>query len=418
MKFTIRTLIWAFIVIAILLAGYMAVVPEPVAVETAAVIEGPLRVSVREDGITRVREKYVISAPVSGRLSRIKLKEGDSIDGEATLIAVILPNEPAILDARATAEANARVQAAEASLKRSVANTEQARINQDLANTKFERSQNLIAKRAISQNEYDTAKAEYQAAAQAIKTATFETEVAQFELEMAKAAAKQFSKSDKQPSSEKGAAATNSESAEPFEIFAPVSGKVLRVLQESSTVVSVGAPLIEVGDPRKLEIEIDVLSTDATQIRPGSELTIEHWGGKELLEGHVRVVEPAAFTKISSLGVEEQRVNIIADFDEEPERLSALGDGYRVEARITIEELNNAILVPNSALFRFEREWHVLKVVGNKAVMMEVTLGLQNETHTQIVDGLSPGDVVVIYPSDEIESGTPVKWNANLSPKR
>lgn len=405
MKFTIKTLIWTLVIIAILIAGYMAMIPKPVDVETAQVTEGPLRVSVREDGITRIREKYVVSAPVSGRLSRIKLHEGDEVRSDDTLVAVILPSEPAILDARSQAEARARVQAAESSLKRAGASSEQARINHDLAKSKFTRSKNLLPQRAISQDEYDTAKGEFLASEQTIKTATFETEVAKFELDMARAAARQFTSK----SSIEGAGLGSSESVEPFEIITPVSGKVLRVFQESSTVVTVGTPLIEVGDPQKLEIEIDVLSTDATQIRPGSELTIEHWGGKEPLRGHVRVIEPAAFTKVSSLGVEEQRVNIIADFEELPERIATLGDGYRVEARITIEELKNAILVPNSSLFRFERQWHVLTVVGNAAVMKPVTLGLQNETHTQIVEGLSQGESVIVYPSDDLESGTSIR---------
>ncbi len=409
MKPTIRTIIWSLIGVALVGAGYYAFVPKAVEVETAEVVEGRLRVSVREDGMTRIREKYVISAPVSGRLSRIQLHAGDPIAGDHSLIAVILPSEPAILDARSRAEANARVQASEASLKRVNANAEQFRINHDLAKIKFDRSTKLLSERAISQDEFDTAKAEYMAASQAVKTAAFETDVAQFELEMAKAASKQFGSSEGVETANAETGLTSSEATEPFEIVAPVSGKVLRVFQESSTVVTVGTPLIEVGDPRNLEIEIDVLSTDATRIRPGTDITIEHWGGNEPLRGHVRVIEPAAFTKVSSLGVEEQRVNIIADFDETSDRIATLGDGYRVEARITIEELENVLLVPNSSLFRFERKWHVLTVADGKASMTPVTLGMQNDSQTQIVAGLKPNDIVILYPGDNVETGTPVK---------
>jgi HlyD family secretion protein len=400
MKFTIRTLIWIFIILAFLLAGYLVTIPKPVEVETAAVIEGPLLVSVREDGKTRIREKYIVSAPVSGRLSRIQLHEGDEISGEDNLVAVILPSEPAILDARTQAEAVARVQAAQASLNRAEAQSGQRIIQNELTKSKFERQKRLLSNNAVSNDDYDVARTEFLATAQAIKTAKFETEIAQFELEMARAAAKQFSEK------------TDEAKTEPFEIYSPVTGKVLRVFQESSTVVNVGTPLIEIGDPRKLELEIDVLSTDATQIRPGSEVLIEHWGGKQPLSGHVRVIEPAAFTKVSSLGVEEQRVNIIADFTDDKtaaDRLATLGDGYRVEARITIEELKGALIVPNSALFRYQRQWHVLTVAENRADMRLVEIGLQNETHSQILSGLNQGESVIVYPSDEIESGTVVK---------
>ena len=181
------------------------------------------------------------------------------------------------------------------------------------------------------------------------------------------------------------------------------------MFQESATVVSVGTPLLELGDPQNLEIEIDVLSTDAVRIKPGAELTIEHWGGASPLQGNVRVIEPAAFTKVSSLGVEEQRVNIIADFNEAPDRIASLGDGYRVEARITIDELNGVLQIPNSALFRYRRQWHVMKVVGNVAEMQRVEIGLQNESHTQIIKGLNQGDTVIMYPSDEVQSGTKVR---------
>ncbi len=404
MKLTIRSIIWTLIGAGIAGAVYMAVIPRPVAVETALVTEDSLRVSVREDGKTRIREKYIVSAPVSGRLNRIQLNEGDALEGNDSLVAVILPSDPAILDARSRAEARARVSAAEATLKRAEANAEQARINFDLAKSRFGRSENLRAERSVSQEELDIARAEFLAAAQATKAGAFETEIAQYELEMARAAAQHFGGA---ANPESNVGMTSEEAADPFEILTPVSGRVLRVFQESSTVVSVGTPILEVGDPRNLEIEIDVLSTDATRIRPGSQITIEHWGGPPL-KAIVRVIEPAAFTKVSSLGVEEQRVNIIADFDEPAERIATLGDGYRVEAQITVEELPSALQVPNSALFRFQRQWHVLKVVDGRAVMQPVSTGLQNDAHTQITAGLVPGDTVILYPGDQIETGTAV----------
>lgn len=314
-----------------------------------------------------------------------------------SLLAVILPGDPAILDARARAEATARIQAAEATLQRSESNSEQANIKHELNTSKYERAKDLKEKRVVSDDEFDTTKADYLASAQAIKTAKFDTEIARFEWEMARAAVSQFT-------NERGES-----SVEPFEIHAPVAGKILRVFQESSTVVTVGAPLLELGDPQKLEVEIDVLSTDAVRIKPGAELTIEHWGGKSPLQGNVRVIEPAAFTKVSSLGVEEQRVNIIADFSESADGNSTLGDGYRVEARITIDELPHALLIPNSALFRHQREWHVLKIMDDKAALRRVAIGLQNESHSQVTKGLAQGDQVIVYPSDDLSPCTNVR---------
>ena len=397
MKFSLRSLIWAVVLLAMIMAGAMAMIPKPVDVEFSTVTEGPLRVSVQEDGKTRIREKYIVSAPVAGRLSRIELNAGDEVRCEETLLAVIQPSDPEMLDARSRAQAIARTQGAEAALQRSVVNAEQAQIDHDLCKSDFERAKKLFPEGAVSRSEYDDARADYLASIQAIKTSKFDSEIAKFELEMARAASSQFNEVDSE------------DAVEPFEIHAPIFGKILKVFQESATVVNVGTPILELGDPKNLEIEIDVLSTDAVRIKPGAEITIDHWGGESPLVGNVRVIEPAAFTKISSLGVEEQRVNIIADFSEPPERLATLGDGYRVEARITISELNNTLLIPNSALFRYRRQWQVMKIVDDTAVMQPVKIGLQNETQTQVIKGLSQGDDVIVYPSDEVQSGTTVR---------
>ena len=396
MKFSIRTFIWLVVILAILIAGVMAMLPQPVDVELATAVEAPLRVSVQEDGKTRIREKYIVSTPVSGRLTRIDLQPGDDVVYQQTLLAVILPSEPEMLDARDEAQAKARVQSAEAAVKRADSGTSQAAINFDLAKSKFDRAKKLSPQKVISENEFDTAEAEFLASELAIQAAKFDSEIARFELEMARAAAQQF-----EPDEVRGG-------VKPFEIFSPIEGKVLRVFQESSTVVTSGTPLIELGDPGNLEIEIDVLSTDAVRIKPGADLTIDHWGGEQALQGKVRVIEPAAFTKISSLGVEEQRVNIIADFDEPKERLASLGDGYRVEAKITVAEAARVLQVPNSSLFRYQRKWHVFMVQDNRAVLVPVEIGLQNDSHTQILSGLDPGSQVIVYPNDKIESGTGV----------
>ncbi len=399
MKFTLKTLLWGVLLVAVAMVGIFALFPQPVEVEYATATIGPLRVYVQEDGKTRIREKYVVSAPVSGRMSRIELDAGDSCR-EETLLAVIVPSDPAMLDSRERAEAWARVQAAEAALERAKSSADQAEINFTLSSTKLERAKRLLPQNAISQDEFDVAHSEQLASAQAIKTAKFDTEIAAYELQMAKAAVDQISEP------------AEPVTVNPFEIHSPIAGRVLRVLQQSSAVVSVGTPLIELGDPGNLEIEIDVLSTDAVRIKPGAEMTIQHWGGESPLKAYVRVIEPAAFTKVSSLGVEEQRVNIIADFNEPPDRISRLGDGYRVEASITMQELDKALLIPNSALFRHQRQWHVLAVVNGQADLRPVVIGLQNDTHTQIIQGLTANDKVIVYPSDTLKPGTPVRLDS------
>ncbi len=395
MKFSIKTLIWTFVFIALIIVGVMAFRPKPIDVETAKVSRSDLRITVREDGKTRIREKYIVSTPVAGRLSRIELKPGYEICDEKYRIAVILPAEPEMLDVRAKAQAQARVDQAQAAVKRAAVAAEQVQVDLDLAKAKYERAKKLIQTKAISRNEYDVSRTEFLSLTQSTRTTKFDEEIAKYELETAKAALLQFSEDGKA-------------TGQPFEVFAPVCGHVLRVFQESATVVSVGTPLIELGDPQNLEMQIDVLSTDAVRIRPGSKLTIEHWGGERPLTGTVRLVEPAAFTKISSLGVEEQRVNIIADFDEPKERLQTLGDGYRVEAEITVKELNNVLQVPNSSLFRNQRKWHVFVVENNVAVMKEVSIGEQNETHTEVTKGLAVDEDVILYPNDKIKSQTKV----------
>lgn len=389
MKFSIKSFIWTVVLVAALVVGFMAFRPQPVSVETALVSQGDLRITVREDGKTRIRDKYIVSTPVAGRLSRIELEPGDEVCGDERPFAVILPAKPSMLDARAKAQAEARVDHATASVKRAKVASKQLEVNVELARTKLARARKLIESKSISRDEYDVARAEHLSLSQSIRASEFDQEIATYELKTAKAAVLQFS--DDQ-----------STSGQPFEVFTPVCGNVLRVFQESATAVNVGTPLIEIGDPTNLEMVVDVLSTDAVKIRPGSKLVVRHWGGENPLTGTVRVVEPAAFTKVSSLGVEEQRVNVIAAFDAGQEGLSTLGDGFRVEADITVKQVPNALQVPNSSLFRYQREWHVFVVEADRSVRRKVSIGDQNDSHTEIRTGIEPGETVILFPSDSV----------------
>ena len=246
-------------------------------------------------------------------------------------------------------------------------------------------------------------------------------EIAEFELEQARAAllrtrpqadnggpSRPDNADPANPNGDSGAA-TNGNGGWTFTIYSPINGRVLRVLQESAAVVTAGTPLLELGDPADLEAEVDVLSRDAVRIHPGALVWLEHWGGDEPLRGRVRLVEPSGFTKISTLGVEEQRVNVIVDFVDPPEARAALGDGFRVEARIVVDEARDVLRVPTSALFRVGDKSAVFCVVDNVARQQPVTIGRQNGLVAEVVDGLDEGDRVIIHPSDQIEDDVAVR---------
>jgi HlyD family secretion protein len=367
--------------------------PKPIEVEIGEVSRGPMFVSIDEDGMTRIRERYTVSSPVAGQLGRIKLDPGDAIQAGETLLASIQPADPSMLDARQVAESEARVAAAKVVIERAKVRREQARIARELADSHIVRAEQLWEQDSISRREYDDALAAARGRGEELRAATFDEEIAKFELQQAEAALLRV-----KPSS---AATLQSQ----FEIRAPIDGHVLRVLQESATVVTPGTPLLEVGNRADLEIVIDVLSTDAVKIKPGDEVLLEHWGGDRSLAAIVRTIEPAAFTKISALGVEEQRVNIIADFQAGQAEVASLGDGFRVEARIVIWRDAKALRVPSSALFRGGKEWFAYVAESGTARRRPVQIGQRNETESEVLTGLSAGDSVILYPSDLVGDG-------------
>ena len=368
--------------------------PQPVKVEISVAKRGPLVVTVDHEGKTRVKDRFVISAPLAGRLQRVALKAGDNVEAGKTLVAVIEPSDPDLLNPRAFAEAEARVKAAGASVKQTAAQSERARALLELAKGDLERAQNTVKTGASSQADLDAAEHKEQAAQEDVHAADFAAQVARFELELAKAAL-EFA----QP------ARDGSTTVPRFEIHAPIRGRVFRVFQESATVVTPGTRLMELADAQNIEIEVDLLSTGAVQVRPGARMVVEHWGGSEPLEARVRVVEPSAFTKVSSLGIEEQRVNIIADFVSPREKRATLGDAFRIEARMVVWESPNVLKIPSGALFREAGEWSVFVVDGNRAKLQRVALGHRNDLEAEITEGLNEGESVVIYPSDRVQHG-------------
>jgi HlyD family secretion protein len=393
-----RRIDWLWIVLAMAAAGGLvfALWPQAIDVDLAEVTRGPMLVTVNEDGKTRVRERYIVAAPLAGQMARIALDEGDSVDTGKTLLATIEPADPALLDARARSEAEARVKAAEAARDQAAADVEKAKEAHELARHTYERVAGLKRSGAVSQEDFDRAEHEERLRAQAVRSAEFALRVAEYELEVARAALIRV-----QP--ENGASGR-----EGLRLLAPVDGRVLRVHQESATVVAPGMPLIELGDPEDMEIVIDVLSSDAARIKPGDRVILEHWGGAKPLEARVRVVEPSGFTKVSSLGIEEQRVNVIADFTGPPDERAALGDEFRVEARIVVWESAAAVQVPLGALFRQGEEWATYVVDAGRAKFVTPKIGRNNGLVAEVLSGLAPGTRVILHPGDKVADGVRV----------
>jgi HlyD family secretion protein len=406
------------LVLAAVLGGLgYAFWPEPVEVDVATVERGTVRVTVDEDGKTRIREKYVVSAPLAGRLLRINMDPGDPVVAGKTLLATIEPRDPELLDARTVAQAEARVKAAEASLKKVEPQLEEIRVAQAYAEAELARVRRASA--AISRSDLENAELLYRQRSEELRSMRIQEEIAHFELEQAQAALLRTRPRDDgiaAPPASNGTNTFNGSTSDAggnggwnFTIYSPINGRVLRVLQESAAVVTAGAPLLELGDPTDLEIEVDVLSRDAVKIEPGALVLLEHWGGDDELHGRVRLIEPSGFTKISTLGVEEQRVNAIVDLVDPPEARTALGDGFRVEARIVIAEAEDVLKVPTSALFRVGDKTAVYRVVDDVAHEQIVTIGHQNGLEAEVVAGLSAGDRVIIHPSDQVEDGIRVR---------
>lgn len=371
--------------------------PRPVEVDLARVDRGPLRATVDEDGRTRIRERYVVSAPLGGRLLRSELKAGDSVVARKTVVVALEPTDPSLLDARARAHAESRVRVAERRVEHAKTSVDRAREAATFARDEHERRRALVRGGAATGKELEAATLADRDAALALQAAELEARVADHDLETAKAAL-----------IEVGPAAEGSPSPRRFEVSSPVGGRVLRVLEESATVVLPGTPVLEVGDPTDLEAVVDVLTRDAVRIAPGARVRLEGWGGPKPLDGRVRSVEPAAFTKVSALGVEEQRVNVLVDLLDPPEAREGLGDGWRVDARIVVWEAPDVVRVPVGAVFRDGDAWRTFLVVHGKAVRRAVRVGHDDGLLLEILDGLVAGDQVVLHPSDRIRDGTEV----------
>ena len=382
-------------VVIILAIVAMAMWPESIDVTVATVERGPMQVTLDEDGETRIRDKFVVSAPVAGRLQRIELEPGDPVVRGKTIVARLTTADSPLLDPRTRGELEPAVEAARAAVGQSRAELERATAELMRARTTLQRQQELMKAGAIAADNLDAAETAVATAEEARKAAEFAVARAEHEL--------QLSRARLQAPAPAGRA---------VEIVAPVSGVILKRFRESESVVPVGEPLIEIGEPARIEIVADFLSTDAVRIQPGSAVLIEGWGGSDPLKGRVRRIEPAGFMKVSALGVEEQRVNVVIDV-EDPSAAKRLGDGYRVEVRVIVWREDEVVKVPVGALFRRGNEWAAFVVDGEQVKMQPVGLGQRNDVDGQVLKGLSSGQTVVLHPPDTLMDGARIRVRAN-----
>lgn len=433
-----KFLMWLFILAVVGVVGY-GLKPKPVEVELGEVTKGPLTVNVVEEGKTRIRNRFIISAPVAGQMRRVPFKAGDTIEANKTVITTIAPVTTPLLDPRAKAQAEARVQGADAGRDRAKQSLEMARTADKFAQANWERNKGLAKTGSISVTDRDNAERDADMRAREVRAAEFALKVAEYEWQQAKAALLQI----------ESPAGTDGAPGAEVELRAPVSGRVLKVQQESAMVVTPGTAIMEIGDPSDIEIEAEILSRDAVAIKPGADVLIEQWGGDAPLKGRVRLVEPAAFTKVSALGVEEQRVYVLSDLVDPPKEAAALGDRYRVEVRVAVWQQPDVTLIPAGALFREGNAWKTFvydvghngagsggnaasasgseggngtmdrlkAAVGDKmkngasgkAKKIGVEAGRTDGRMTQVISGIEVGTRVLLHPPDNVTDGVAVK---------
>lgn len=401
---------------AVLLLGALlawAFAPRPQEVEVAAVVQGRFEAGIDEDARTRLRDRYAVSAPLAGRLERMALREGDAVQA-GDVVARIQPALPALLDERGLREQQARVAAAQAGVQRAAVRSERSRAVLAQAQGDLRRTEQLAQQGFVAPTRLDAERLAVEVARKDVDLAGQDQQVARADLAQARAALDVVQR----PGSAAGGRA--------FEVRAPVAGRVLRVAQASEGMVGLGTVLVEVGDTAQLEVVAPLLSTDALQVRPGSSVRIERWGGPGTLQGRVRSVEPAAFTKVSALGVEEQRVNVLIDLTSPPAQWAALGDSYRVVVRVLTREAEGTTLVPVSALFPLPvangsvppaaepaaPRMAVFVVDEGRARRVPVVLEARGGTHAWVKEGLQAGAQVVVYPPAALADGGRVRLRA------
>ncbi len=360
--------------------------PKPVKVETGHVQRGTLRVTVDEEAETRVHDRFEIATPVTGRLRRIELHAADPVDAGQVVAQV----EPLPLDPRERSELLARLEQAQASKREAEALVERTGVDHNQAQRNRERASKLQASGVVSREELELAETAEANSEKALEAAKFKARAAEYEVQVAKAGLIAL-------------ATDPGERPKLMSLRSPVRGQILRLLQQSERVVAAGTPILQVGLPSQLEIVSDVLSAEAVKVKPGDPVLIENWGGDGPLRAKVRTIESSGFTKISALGVEEQRVNVVMDFVDDSGRL---GDGYRVDVRIIVWEGGDVMVVPSSALFRRATAWSVFVVESGRARMRDVEIGHRSALQAEIVKGLAEYEAVILHPGNQVTDGS------------
>jgi HlyD family secretion protein len=379
--------LWA----AVLVVGAIvavAVWPESIEVDIVTAERRAMQVTIDEEGETRVRDRFVVSAPVTGRLQRVELEPGDPV-ARGTVVARLVPADAPLLDPRTRAEYGAAVEASRAAVTQAQAERDRAAATLDQARNVLRRREQLVEAGAVAREDLETARRDLATAESALRAADAAVAQARFQLELARARLQ----------------APSAGGGRVIELRAPVDAVVLKRVHESEAVVPAGEPIVEIGDPARIEVVSDLLSTDAVRVSPGQAVHIEQWGGGHRLEARVRRVEPSGFMKVSALGVEEQRVNVIIDFADTGAAGRALGDGYRVEVRVVLWQAGDVVTVPVGALFRRGDGWAVFAVEGDRAVLRGVELGHRNNEVGEILKGVQPGESVVLHPPDTLTNG-------------
>lgn len=367
--------------------------PKPIIIETGNVVRSPLTVRVSEEGKTRVRNRYIVAAPVAGKMRRVPLKPGDEVKARETILTVIEPTAAPLLDPRARTQAEAVVSMHEANRKQAAASLEVRQAALNMAEADRDRVRAVTRAGTVSETDRDRAEGDALMRAAEVRAAEFSLQVIDHELAQARAVLER---------------PDTLTAGNLVEVKSPVSGRVLKVIQESETVMSPGTQILEVGDPADIEIEAEILSRDSVAIRPGDAVEVEQWGGEAPLKARVRRIEPAAFTKISALGVEEQRVIVLSDLVDVPETAKALGDRFRVEARVAVWHGEDVLVVPAGALFREGNAWKTYIYQDGAAKLTAIGAGHSDGRFTEVLSGLAAGDEVLLHPPDTVKDGTPV----------
>ncbi|WP_281555885.1 HlyD family efflux transporter periplasmic adaptor subunit [Thalassomonas sp. RHCl1] len=394
-KYLIKLLL-GLVAVALLVFAF---IPEPVKVDMFTVAKGNLLVTLEGEGKTRIHDIYTVYAPIDGRITRIESEPGDRVTAAETIIANMFPANPQFLDKRRETQAKADIEGARAALSLAKARVKQAQAELEFELSDFKRTELLYRQQTVSKAHLERAQLRIKTLKAELETALSNQEVMESRLAAARAMLVQPEEQEE---------AGNGGDCH-ICIHSPVDGRVLRILHKSESIVAVGTPLVEIGNPADLEVSIEMLSTNAVKVKPGDEALIKRWGGEQDIRARVRLIEPSGFTKISALGVEEQRVNVILAFTDPAEKWQSLGDAFRVEAAIIIDKAENVISVPLSALFRQEEQWSVFKVEDGYVVLQQVEVGRRNDRFAEITSGLQAGEQVISYPGNKVSAGVRVE---------